>query len=145
MMSFQQWLEHEAPKHGMLHKLLAAARVEEGEAITNQLRAKGARAILFIVFAFIGAPNASNSQAHSGAAETAGNLLEPAELKRLLDAFFNETELRDLAFQLEIDYESLPGPAKSDKTRELTAYFVRRGRASELEDIIRSLRPNAFK
>lgn len=49
-----------------------------------------------------------------------------AELRYVLIERFNENELKDLCFDLEVDYESLAGNTKLDKARELIAYLERR-------------------
>ena len=66
-----------------------------------------------------------------------------AELRQILTAHFDDSELRDLCFDLGVDYESLSGQGKSDKARELVAYFERRGHTLELVKTCRQLRPNA--
>lgn len=58
-----------------------------------------------------------------------------------LTTHFSSGELRDLCFDLDIDYDSLPGNGKSDKARELVAYCLRHGRAQELVARCRELRP----
>lgn len=65
-----------------------------------------------------------------------------ARLRQMLDAHFSESELRDLCFDLNVDYESLLGQGKADKTRELVAHLERRGRIRELVAIASELRPN---
>jgi hypothetical protein len=50
----------------------------------------------------------------------------------LLVDHFNESELRDLCFFLEIEYENLAGSTKLDKARELIAYCDRRDELSRL-------------
>jgi len=65
------------------------------------------------------------------------NSLDWAQLRRLLDESFNETELRNLCFDLGIDYESLPGDGKSAKARELVMYCERHKRLAELQKAIR--------
>jgi hypothetical protein len=59
-----------------------------------------------------------------------------------LVSHFNEEELRDLCFQLGIDYETLPGDSKTIKARELVAYHERRNRIESLSQVCRQLRPN---
>ena len=54
------------------------------------------------------------------------------ELRKILTNRFNESELRDLCFDLGLDYDDLPGAGKKDKARELVAYYHRRGRIGEL-------------
>jgi tetratricopeptide (TPR) repeat protein len=67
-----------------------------------------------------------------------------AELKLYngLVAYFNDDELRDLCFQLGIDYETLPGDSRTTKARELVAYYERRSRIESLREICRQLRSN---
>ena len=66
-----------------------------------------------------------------------------AQLRRVLDEYFNETELRNLCFDMGIDYEGLSSGGKADKARELIAHCERHGRVDELERRCRELRPNA--
>jgi hypothetical protein len=65
-----------------------------------------------------------------------------AKLRRILVAFFNDSELRDLCFDLGIDYGSLPGGASSDKARELIAYCERHRLIPELVRIGKQQRPD---
>ena len=50
------------------------------------------------------------------------------KLPEILASRFSDGELRDLCFDLGVDYESLAGEGKSAKARELIAYLQRRGR-----------------
>lgn len=63
-------------------------------------------------------------------------------LRVILVERFDEGELRTLCFDLEIDYDSLPGKGKADKARELLAYLERRHRISDLVEYIRARRPD---
>jgi hypothetical protein len=56
--------------------------------------------------------------------------------------YFNETELRDICFDLYVDYDSLPGPGKRDKARELVAFIDRHGQIDEFVSICCQRRPN---
>jgi hypothetical protein len=67
------------------------------------------------------------------------------ELRRILDERFDEGELRTLAFDLQVDYDSLRGERKADKARELVAYMERHELLSELASKIQELRPMTFK
>lgn len=62
-------------------------------------------------------------------------------LRKNLTQYFSDGELRDLAFDLGVDYESLPGQGKADKARELVAHLERRGRLDELREQLQRLRP----
>jgi hypothetical protein len=69
----------------------------------------------------------------------------PLDLPRLRDqirALFSDSELRDLCLDLGIDYEELPGAAKSDKVRELVQYMERRDRLDDLMRRVIDLRPH---
>lgn len=54
---------------------------------------------------------------------------------------FSLSGLKDLCFDLGVDYESLPGATKGDKARELITYFERRRNIAELVDACRERRP----
>ncbi len=66
-------------------------------------------------------------------------------LRDILVKYFSDSELRDVCFDLGIDYENLGGDAKAGKARELVAYCQRRNRLAELEATCRRLRPHAFE
>jgi hypothetical protein len=65
------------------------------------------------------------------------------QLRDFITRNFNDSELRDLCFDLGIEYENLGGDNKAAKARELVAYCQRHGRLIELEGTCRRLRPNA--
>jgi hypothetical protein len=65
-----------------------------------------------------------------------------SELRQNLVGNFGDNDLRDLCFDMDVDYESLPGEGKSAKARELIAYCERRGRLPELVTKCYELRPN---
>lgn len=65
-----------------------------------------------------------------------------SRLRLLLVLHFSESELRDLCFDLGIDFEIIPGPTKSDKARELLAYTSRHGHHNALIAQCRRLRPH---
>jgi len=65
-----------------------------------------------------------------------------AKLRRNLDQYLNESELRDLCFDMGIDYDGLPGQSKKDKARELVAYCQRYSRLDDLVAKSRELHPN---
>lgn len=66
------------------------------------------------------------------------------DLRHIVQIHFSEGELRDLCFDLKVEYEGLAGEGKDGKVRELVAYLERRGRIPELIAACRDLRPNAF-
>lgn len=67
------------------------------------------------------------------------------EMRQMLLVYFDDSELRDLCFDLDVTYEDLPGQGRKDKARELVAYLDRRGRSPELAEKIEQLRPDAFR
>ena len=68
--------------------------------------------------------------------------LSVGELRRILSSLFDEEELRDLCFDLDVDYDSLRGEGKAAQARELVALAERRGHLAELEAAIRRERPS---
>ena len=70
--------------------------------------------------------------------------MEKTRLRQKIDKHFNENELRDLCFELDIDYDALAGDQKSAKVRELVSYFERRGSLSELIQTCHNSRPQIF-
>jgi hypothetical protein len=70
----------------------------------------------------------------------------PAEhavpLHQNLVSLFSEDELKQLCFELDVDYEALPGSAKPDKARELIQYFERRDTVAKLLAACIKARPN---
>jgi hypothetical protein len=66
-----------------------------------------------------------------------------AQLRQQVVEQFSESELRDLCFDLEVDYDALAGQSKNDRARELILHFARRGDLSPLLDACRTLRPGS--
>jgi hypothetical protein len=64
------------------------------------------------------------------------------QLRHILTERFSEGGLRRLCFDLDIDYDDLPGSGKADKAMELVAYLERRGRVSKLLEMGQQLRPD---
>ena len=69
--------------------------------------------------------------------------MDLTELRDFITKYFNDSELRDLCFDLGVEYENLGGDNKAAKARELVAYCQRHGRMTQLEETCRRLRPNA--
>lgn len=69
------------------------------------------------------------------------NILERKQLRQKLQTSFSETELREICFDFNIDYEGLPGRDKNEKALQLIIYFERRKQLSELKSALRELRP----
>jgi hypothetical protein len=55
---------------------------------------------------------------------------------------FNQSELRDLSFKLNINYEMLNGDNLQDKVSELILHLVRQDRLEELVAALTAVRPN---
>jgi hypothetical protein len=64
------------------------------------------------------------------------------QLFRLIDSHFNDSEVRDLCFELDVDYDNLSGDNKRDKARELVIWMRRYGRLEELTELLMSKRPH---
>ena len=64
-------------------------------------------------------------------------------LRQILTDYFDEGELRTLSFDMRVDYDDLPGEGKTNRAREMVAYFDRCDRVSDLVEIGRQMRPNA--
>lgn len=65
-----------------------------------------------------------------------------ADFVELLRTRLNEEELKDWAFALKVDYESLAADGKSGKARELFLYMENLNRLYELTDLARDERPD---
>lgn len=63
-------------------------------------------------------------------------------LRQLLLSRFSEEELRNLVFDLGIDWDVLPGGAKGDKIRELILFLERRKALMTLVSYIHTMRPD---
>ena len=63
-------------------------------------------------------------------------------LRQFLAERLNDEELREMCFDLHVDYESLGGESKAGKLRELLTYFDHRRRIHELVEIGKRLRPD---
>ncbi|MCP4592337.1 MAG: hypothetical protein GY842_16515 [bacterium] len=63
-------------------------------------------------------------------------------LRRILSERFDLVELRNLCFDLDLDYDSLRGEGKTDKTGELLCYLERRNRIPDLVEIGKTARPD---
>lgn len=64
------------------------------------------------------------------------------ELVRKISKHYTLSEIQMILFDLNLDYEDLAGDSKFEKVSELIAYLQRRGRISDLLNILRSQRPN---
>lgn len=62
-------------------------------------------------------------------------------LRQLVLQYFNTSELQDICFQLDVDFEELEGSGKSNKARELITHMRRRNRLPDLVEVGKQLRP----
>src|SRR5579859_280644 len=69
--------------------------------------------------------------------------IDRKKLRQILTEYFNEDELRELCFDINIDYENLSAGSKAGKARELVAFAERHGKTQELVEQVRTLRPGA--
>jgi hypothetical protein len=65
-----------------------------------------------------------------------------SRLRQNLADHFSDEEVRNLCFDLDVDYESLPGQGKEGKARELVAFMRRTGRLPALIAECRRQRPS---
>ncbi len=70
--------------------------------------------------------------------------VDSVQMRQVLTEKFNDQEVRNLCFDLAVDYDDLPGLAKGDKARELILFCVRHDRLQELVELCRRLRPSVF-
>lgn len=63
-------------------------------------------------------------------------------LYKLINDSFSLDDLRDMCFEMDVDYESLPGESKRGKARELVQYCRRAGRLDELSRHFQAERPH---
>ena len=68
--------------------------------------------------------------------------MEKLKLLEILRTYFDDSELRDVCFLLDVDYDLLPGRSKGEKARELITYLERRQKITELIAICKQLRPD---
>ncbi|UCG25556.1 MAG: SIR2 family protein [Chloroflexota bacterium] len=80
---------------------------------------------------------------HLKASATGAMAINPlVRVRDVLVQSFSEGELRELAFELNIEYSDLPGDRLSAKARELAAFLKRHNRLSDLAAIGRQRRPD---
>lgn len=70
--------------------------------------------------------------------------MEYRELFKLINQHFTAEELKEICFDLGINYEDIRGTSKKDKARELVLYAMKKGLLSELEALCLKARPFAF-
>ena len=80
-----------------------------------------------------------NSEDHSLAQE-----YTEKEIKKKLIDFFSLSDINELCFDMNIDYESLRGSGKAEKAMALINYCKNHGRFSELVNELKKARPHVF-
>ncbi|HQZ21729.1 MAG TPA: caspase family protein [Thermoflexales bacterium] len=63
-------------------------------------------------------------------------------LAKLLNDYFSASELEGLAFEMDADWDNLPGDTKEVKAREFVRFAERRNALAELKKLVRVARPN---
>ena len=64
------------------------------------------------------------------------------QLRYAINEYFSESDIKELCFDLEIDFESLAGQSKPEKVIELITLFFRNGKIEDLIDYCSDFRPN---
>jgi hypothetical protein len=65
-----------------------------------------------------------------------------SKLRGLIGKYFNVGELKSLCFDIDINYDELPGENLSIKVQELVSYCYRHNRTEELIAVCKQLRPH---
>ena len=65
-----------------------------------------------------------------------------ATLHKNIDKYFNFAEVRNLCFEMGVDYENIPGNMKSAFIRNLIVSLARKGQLQEMVDLLRMQRPH---
>ena len=81
-----------------------------------------------------------NDQVQSSPQQNGQNVM--SSLRQLCSQYFDDNELRDLCFDLRIEYENLSGDNKLAKVRELLLYVTRHHKLTNLIELFKKLRPD---
>lgn len=68
-------------------------------------------------------------------------MLTAQKLQNLLEEYFNLSELEQLCFDLDFEYENISGETRRDKARNLVTFTERQGRLPQLISILQKNRP----
>lgn len=68
----------------------------------------------------------------------------PLKLEQFIFLYFNDKELQELYFDVDVDYDSLPGHGKREKAAEIVAFCNRHNKFDRLARLCRDKRPAAF-
>lgn len=83
-----------------------------------------------------------------GSSSTAAATSQPpitnkVELSKLIRRHYDLGEFKSLCFELQVEYDDLPGETLTNRVEALVEYLERRGRVQELLKLIKQQRPNA--
>ncbi|MEO7703418.1 MAG: hypothetical protein ABIV92_02135 [Thermoflexales bacterium] len=82
---------------------------------------------------------------HGGASAADATALisdDGKRLAKLLNDYFSEPDLEGLCFEMDVDWENLPGAIKEAKARAMVAHVERRDELAKLQMLVRVARPN---
>ena len=68
--------------------------------------------------------------------------LECVAIRQRISRHFNYDEIKTICFDLDVDYDNLPGSNKDEKARELVVFLDRSGKLENLLKRAQELRPN---
>lgn len=69
------------------------------------------------------------------------NTTQRSNLVEFMARHFNDEEIKDVCFRMQIEYNDLAAEGRSGKIRELVLFVERHGRVQELHKLVRKLRP----
>lgn len=67
---------------------------------------------------------------------------EAVFVANVMELAYDENELRDLCFEMGVDYESVSGTNKQGKVRSIVSHFFRRNTLDVFRDFLQGDRPN---
>ncbi len=104
----------------------------------NQLNARNIKAKDLVV------GNKTEVHNYGAAATDASAYISEAgkRLAKLLNDYFSESDLEGLCFEMNVDWENLPGEVKEARARAMILHVERKGELAELQKLVRVARPN---
>lgn len=88
-------------------------------------------------------PDTANHQPVHAAATSQPPITNKVELSKLIRRHYDLGEFKSLCFELQVEYDDLPGETLTNRVEALVEYLERRGRVQELLKLIKQQRPNA--
>lgn len=79
----------------------------------------------------------------TAAATPQSPIINKVELSKLIRRHYDLGEFKSLCFELQVEYDDLPGETLTNRVEALVEYLERRGRVQELLKLIKQQRPNA--